>query len=494
VTPGQPGGPGVAALRDAVAEGRAKAVEGARATLAAIASDAGPGGLNAFLSHDAERLEARAAALDERVDQARSEGREPGRLAGVCVAVKDNLCTTDLPTTCGSRLLEGYRSPYEATAVRRLRAAGALVAGKTNMDEFAMGSSTENSAYGPTRNPRSRDRVPGGSSGGSAAAVAAGVVPAALGSDTGGSVRQPAALCGVVGLKPTYGAVSRYGLVAFASSLDQVGTLGRTVDDAARLLEVIAGPDPLDATCADRPAPALADAARAADVDGVVVGVPDEYFPDALDGGVRDRLEAAIDALAARGARIRPVSLPHTRLAIPSYYVLAPAEASSNLARFDGVRFGRRVPAGAVEAMQTATRTAGFGAEVRRRIVLGTYALSAGYRERYYARAQAARERIRRDFDAVFAEGVDVLFTPTSPDTAFALGERVDDPYRMYLADVFTVPANLAGIPAISVPVGDVEGLPVGGQLMADRWAEPLLVRVAAGLERALADGAAVRA
>ncbi|NIP82189.1 MAG: Asp-tRNA(Asn)/Glu-tRNA(Gln) amidotransferase subunit GatA, partial [Gemmatimonadetes bacterium] len=428
---------------------------------------------------------ARAARVDEEVERGRAEGRPPGRLAGVPVAVKDNLTTLDYPTTCGSRILEGYRAPYEATAVRRLRAAGALIVGKTNLDEFAMGSSTENSAFGPTRNPWDPERVPGGSSGGSAAAVAAGLVPAALGSDTGGSVRQPAALCGVVGLKPTYGRVSRYGLVAFASSLDQVGTFGRTVEDAAALLEVIAGHDPLDSTSADRPAPGLL-AGLDDGVEGLVVGVPREYLPPELDDGIRHLAHAAIARLEHAGAEVREISLPHTGLAIPTYYVIAPAEASSNLARYDGVRYGLRVRAGSSRELYTATRSRGFGPEVKRRIMLGTYALSAGYRDRYYGRAQRVRGRIAGDFRAAFEAGVDVIFTPTTPEVAFRLGERVADPYRMYLADVFTVTANLAGLPAVSVPIGEVDGLPVGGQLLADHWREPVMVRAAAALEREL--------
>ena len=474
-----PAGRSVRALAAAVAEGTVPAADVARASSSAIeARDGGPEGLHAFLSHDPALLAARAAALDEELAAARAEGRAPPRLAGVPVAVKDNLATLDHPTTCGSRVLDGYRSPYEATAVRRLRAAGALLAGKTNLDEFAMGSSTENSAFGPTRNPHDPTRVPGGSSGGSAAAVAAGLVPAALGSDTGGSVRQPAALCGVVGLKPTYGAVSRYGLVAFASSLDQVGTFGRTVEDAAALLEVIAGRDPLDATCADRPPPELLGGIGDG-VDGLVVGVPREYFPPELDPGVRRLAESALERLAAAGAEVREISLAATRHAIPAYYVIAPAEASSNLARYDGVRFGPAHPAG------DAARAA-FGAEVKRRIMLGTFALSAGYQDRYYGRAQRVRRRIAADLRGAFRGGVDVVFTPTTPGPAFPLGERTGDPYRMYLADVFTVTANLAGVPGISVPIGRVDGLPVGGQLLADRWREPLLIRAAAGLERAV--------
>ncbi|MEX0912016.1 MAG: Asp-tRNA(Asn)/Glu-tRNA(Gln) amidotransferase subunit GatA, partial [Gemmatimonadota bacterium] len=404
--------------------------------------------------------------------------RADGPLAGVPIAVKDNIVTTEHPTTCGSRILEGYRSPFNATAVQRLRLAGGRIVGKTNLDEFGMGSSTEYSAFGPTRNPRDRERVPGGSSGGSAAAVAAGIVPAAIGSETGGSVRQPAAFCGVVGIKPTYGRVSRYGLVAYASSLDQIGVFGRTVDDAAAVLEVIAGHDPLDSTSADRPVPELRSAEKGA-LEGVVIGVPEEYFPAMLDDGVAQVCRAALRRLEGLGAELREVSLPTTPQAIPTYYIIAPAEASSNLARFDGVRYGVRPP-GAADLKEMYERTrALFGPEVKRRIMLGTYVLSAGYYDAYYARAQRVRRLIAGDFENVFASGVDAIFTPTTPTPAFRFGERTQDPYEMYLSDVFTVTANLAGIPALSLPVGSVGGLPVGGQLMAGPFAEETLVRVA---------------
>ena len=436
-------------------------------------------GLHAFLHLDREGAEAAAVALD------REGGR--GALDGMHVAVKDNLCTLGSPTTCGSRILEGYRSPFEATAVRRLREAGAIILGKTNLDEFAMGSSTENSAFGPTRNPHDPARVPGGSSGGSAAAVAAGFVQAALGSETGGSVRQPAAFCGIVGLKPSYGRISRYGLVAFASSLDNVGVFGRSVEDAARVLAAVAGVDPLDATCADRPLPDLVGAAGG-DVRGLVIGVPEEYFPPELDAGIARLCADALDLLRDAGAIVRPVSLPHTRFAIPAYYVLAPAEASSNLARYDGVRYGVRAPgAGTTLDVYLATRSAGFGTEVKRRIMLGTFALSAGYQDQYYGRAQRVRQLITRDFERVFDDGVDLLFTPTTPGPAFPIGERVDDPYAMYLSDVFTVTANLAALPALSVPIGRVDGLPAGGQFIAPRWREDVMLRAAATLEREVA-------
>ena len=420
-------------------------------------------------------------ALDPHAD--RQRGPRDGPLAGIPVAVKDNLTTADFPTTCGSRILQSFRSPYEATAVRRLRGAGAVIIGKTNMDEFAMGSSTENSAFGPTRNPWHPERVPGGSSGGSAAAVAAGIVPVAVGSDTGGSVRQPASFCGVVGIKPTYGRVSRYGLVAFASSLDQVGALGSTVRDTATLLEVLSGHDPRDATSVNRPVPPLT-AACERGVHGLVVGVPREYFPPGLDPLVRRLAERALGALEGAGAELRDVSLPHTRYAIPAYYIIAPAEASSNLARYDGVRFGRRCrEADSTERLYELSRSEGFGTEVKRRILLGTYALSAGYYDAYYGRAQEARAVIAGDFEQAFRDGVDVLFTPTSPTPAFKLGERIHDPYQMYLSDVFTVTATLAGVPALSVPIGLAQGLPVGGQLMAAHWREDTLLAAAAALE-----------
>ena len=446
----------------------------------ARASDEGESPIHAFLALGSvesagERTPAAGASVSS------------GLLAGVPVAVKDNLCTLDLPTTCGSRILEGYVSPYEATVVRKLRGAGGLVVGKTNMDEFAMGSSTENSAYGPTRNPRAPTRVPGGSSGGSAAAVAAGIVRCALGSDTGGSVRQPASYCGVVGIKPTYGRVSRYGLVAFASSLDQVGTFGATVEDAALLLQAIAGHDPRDATSSKRPVPDfLQDSERG--VEGLVVGVPKECFTQALDPAVRELCERALELLRGAGADVREVSLPHSEYAVPAYYLIAPAEASSNLARYDGVRYGRRAAgAASADAVYERTRTAGFGAEVVRRIMLGTFALSAGYYDAYYGRAQRARWAIAADFGRVWREGVDLVFTPTAPTPAFPIGERTHDPLSMYLSDIYTVTANLVGIPGFSVPVGAVEGLPVGGQLLAPHWEEARMIRAARGLESLVA-------
>ena len=448
---------------------------------------AGRDGLNIVLYED------RAAAREEaeKQDKIRSEGSSsdirhpPSGILGLPVAVKDNIATLGLPTTCGSRILDGYMSPYEATAVRRLRKAGAIVVSKTNCDEFAMGSSTENSAYGPTRNPIDPTRVPGGSSGGSAAAVAAGIVRIALGSETGGSVRQPASFCGVVGVKPTYGRVSRFGLVAFASSLDHIGVFGRTVDDAALGLGVIAGHDPNDSTSVELPVPDYRAAANES-LRGLVIGRPREYFTDALDPRIRARCDEAADRLAAAGAEIREVSLPHTSMAIPVYYIVAPAEASSNLARFDGVRYGLRITGEGLQGMYEATRSGGFGPEVTRRILLGTYVLSAGYYDAYYKKAMTIRALIRRDFERVFADGVHVLLTPTAPTTAFPLG-AISDPYEMYLSDIFTATANLAGIPGMSVPAGDVDGLPVGVQLLANHFDEYRMFAAAYALERAQA-------
>jgi aspartyl-tRNA(Asn)/glutamyl-tRNA(Gln) amidotransferase subunit A len=450
----------------------------------ASAVRAGPEGLNALLSTDREA----ALGAAEEVSRLHREGNQPRPLAGVPVVVKANIATLNMPTSCGSRILEHYVSPFESTVVTRLRTAGAIVMGKTNMDEFAMGSSTENSAFGPARNPLDPTRVPGGSSGGSAACVAAGIVRIALGSETGGSVRQPASFCGVVGIKPTYGRVSRYGLVAFASSLDQVGVFGRTVDDAALGLSVIAGRDRYDSTSADVPVDeyrALADG----DLDGVTIGRPREYFPESLDPRIRDRCDASLELLRRLGATVRDVSLPHTELAIPTYYIIAPAEASSNLARFDGVRYGLRVDAPTLRDMYERTRSDGFGPEVTRRILLGTYVLSAGYYDAYYRKAQEVRALITHDFRRVFDTGVNVLFTPTAPSPAFPLGTR-SDPYDMYLSDIFTATANLAGIPALSLPVGRVDGMPVGGQVIASHFDEAMLFRVAYALERALGEDA----
>lgn len=404
-----------------------------------------------------------------------------GVLSDLPVAVKDNICTADFPTTCGSRLLEGYRSPFDATAVERLRNAGATIVGKTNLDEFAMGSSTEHSAFGPTRHPHHRDRVPGGSSGGSAAIVAAGALPVALGSDTGGSVRQPAAFCGVLGIKPTYGRVSRYGLVAFASSLDQIGVISRTAEHAARVLAVISGRDDRDPTSAA--AEAFAMPAWSEALEGLTVGVPVEYVEAIETPGVRARIDATIARLRDLGAVVQSVSLPHTSIALSVYYLVASAEAASNLARFDGVRFGRRADGASADEVIRRSRSEGFGDEVQRRILTGTHVLSAEGRASFYDRARRARLRVTRDFHEAFRR-CDALFTPTTPTTAFRLAEYRDDPVSMYRADVFTVPASLAGLPAQSVPVGVADGLPVGGQFIAPPFEEARLLQIAHALEQ----------
>jgi len=426
--------------------------------------------------------EARAAA--ERVDRTVAAGDDPGPLAGVPIALKDNLCTRGVPTTCSSKILDGWLPPYDATVVQRLAAAGAVPIGKTNLDEFAMGSSTENSAFGPTRNPRDLTRVPGGSSGGSAAAVAAGFAPLSLGSDTGGSIRQPAALCGVVGVKPTYGRVSRYGLIAFASSLDQIGPFANTVADAAQLFEVIAGHDPRDSTSIPEGSPAVSEHLLDG-VDGLRVGVVTELLGEGIAPDVAARVREAAEALAAAGAKVEEASVPAAIYGLSAYYLIAPAEASSNLARFDGVRYGLRVNAATTNEMMIATRTAGFGAEVKRRIMLGTYALSAGYYDAYYGQAQRVRTLIARDFAAAY-ERFDVLLSPTSPTTAFAFGDKTADPLTMYLNDVCTIPSNLVGDPAMSVPFGTgADGLPVGVQVLAPALAEATMFRTAAVLEGA---------
>jgi aspartyl-tRNA(Asn)/glutamyl-tRNA(Gln) amidotransferase subunit A len=449
-----------------------------RVMQAIVTAETGPNRLNAFISYQYEA----AVSAAENADSAIARG-ESLPLAGLPVAIKDNICTLDLPTTCASRVLSNYRSPFEATAVKRLRHAGAVVVGKTNLDEFAMGSTTEHSAFGATRNPHDLKRIPGGSSGGSAAAVAAGLVPAALGSETGGSVRQPAAFCGVVGVKPSHGRVSRYGLVAFASSLDCVGVFGATVRDAANVTQVISGHDVYDSTTLAEDAPDFMSALEGADLRGVVVGVPAEYFPPDMDAGVSDVCRKTIERMRKAGATIRDVSLPHARYAIPTYYVIATAEASSNLARYEGVRYGVRAQdADSAAHVLDRTRSIGFGAEVKRRIMLGTYVLAAGYHDQYYARAQRVRGLITLDVQRAFDDGVDVLFTPTTPSVAFEAGAKVD-PYDLYLSDIFTVTANLAAIPAISVPIGKADGMPVGGQLMARRWDEHTMFRAAAGLE-----------
>ena len=466
-------------LAAAIRNGEASAVEVLDDYLAVI--DANDGEIHAFnlVTRDAAR--AQATAIDQRV----ASGEDPGLLAGVPVALKDNLCTRGVPTTCSSRILDGWRPPYDATVVTRLREAGAVMVGKTNMDEFAMGSSTESSAFGPTRNPHDTSRVPGGSSGGSAAAVAAGFAPVALGSDTGGSIRQPAALCGVVGMKPTYGTVSRYGLVAFASSLDQIGPLTTTVADAALVFDVIGGHDPADSTSLDRPAPRVLSVLDEG-IQGMTVGVLTEFLEDA-DADVVARTRQAAEACVAAGARVEEISVPEVRLGLSAYYLIAPAEASSNLARYDGVRFGLRVDAEDTTAMNTATRSVGFGAEVKRRIMLGTYALSAGYMDAYYGQALRVRTKIIEGFARAYRR-CDVLLGPTTPSTAFSIGAKVGDPMTMYLSDVCTIPTNLAGHPAISIPFGSGDaGLPVGVQLLAPALAENTLLRAAAVIEAAAA-------
>jgi aspartyl-tRNA(Asn)/glutamyl-tRNA(Gln) amidotransferase subunit A len=463
----------------AVRSGTRSAVDVVEEHLIAIA--ARDGEVHAFNLVTADQARRAALALDRRV----AAGEDPGPLAGVPVALKDNMCTSGVPTTCSSRILEGWRPPYDATVVEKLAAAGAVVVGKTNLDEFAMGSSTENSAFGPTRNPHDTSRVPGGSSGGSAAAVAAGFAPLALGSDTGGSIRQPAALCGVVGMKPTYGAVSRYGLVAFASSLDQIGPLARTVADAAALYEAVAGHDPRDTTSIPEPV-APVSAGLADGVAGLRVGLVTELCEaEGIEADVTARLREAADALEHAGAKVDEVSVPAAVYGLSAYYLIAPAEASSNLARYDGVRYGLRVDAPTTGEMYDRTRTEGFGAEVKRRIMLGTYALSAGYYDAFYGKALRVRTLILRDFEAAYA-GFDVLLSPTAPSTAFALGAKTADPLTMYLNDVCTIPSNLAGHPAMSVPFGaGDDGLPVGVQVMAPALAEPLMFRVAAAVEAA---------
>jgi aspartyl-tRNA(Asn)/glutamyl-tRNA(Gln) amidotransferase subunit A len=456
--------------RDALRARQVSSVELTDAYLARIAAlDAQ---LGVFVTVTGEQARAAAQAAD-----ARRAAGEDAPLLGVPIALKDVLCTAGVRTTCSSRILESFVPPFSATVVERLQAAGAVALGKTNMDEFAMGSSTENSAFFPTRNPWDPERVPGGSSGGSAAAVAASLAPASLGTDTGGSIRQPAALCGVVGLKPTYGRVSRYGLVAFASSLDQIGPFAWTAADCALLLNVIAGPDPLDSTALPDPAPDYL-AELDGNLRGLRVGVPREYLTAGLEPGVETTVRAAIEHLAALGAEVGEVSLPHTEYGVAVYYLLAPAEASSNLARYDGVKYGSAVSAPSLLDGYFRTREEGFGPEVKRRIMLGTYALSAGYYDAYYRKAQQVRTLIKGDFDRAF-EQFDVLAAPTSPTVAFRLGEKVADPLAMYLSDVCTIPVNLAGLPGLSLPCGFVDDLPVGLQLIGPPLAEGRLLRVA---------------
>lgn len=443
-------------------------------------------GLNATLDWSADVLEQEAARVDAMPS--------PMPLHAMPVALKDNIVTVEQPSTCASRILEGYTSPFNATVVDRLRAAGAMMVCKANMDEFAMGSSTENSAFGRVKNPLDPARVPGGSSGGSAALVAAGVVPVALGSETGGSVRQPASFCGVVGVKPTYGRVSRYGLIAFGSSLDCISIFADNVTNAAATLGVMAGHDPLDATSSRQPALPLAPT-DLPNLKGLVVGLPREYYPADLHPGVRAGLERTIAAVRAQGAEVREVSLPHSKYAVPTYYIVAPAEAASNLARFDGVRYGLRKQreGGDVADMYRRTRGEGFGPEVRRRILVGTYVLSAGYYDAYYGRAQAVRALIAQDFRQVFESGVDLLLTPTTPTPAFKAGEKADDPVAMYYADIFVCAVNLAGLPAMSFPVGRSEGLPIGAQLIAPMFAEQRMLAAAQVLERVVSATEEVR-
>jgi aspartyl-tRNA(Asn)/glutamyl-tRNA(Gln) amidotransferase subunit A len=469
-------------LAAGIASGTTSSVEVTQAHLDRIA--AVDGEIHAFLHVDGERALAAAAAVDAKI----KAGEQVGPLAGVPLALKDVLTYTGAPTTCGSKILEGWYPPYNATVTQRLLDADIVILGKTNLDEFAMGSSTENSAYGPTRNPWATDRIPGGSGGGSAAALAAFEAPLAIGTDTGGSIRQPAAVTGTVGVKPTYGGTSRYGLVALASSLDQPGPCARSVLDAALLHEVIAGHDPRDSTSIDAAVPRVVEAARSGDIRGMKIGVVTELGGEGYAPGVQQRFDESVELLASLGAEIVEVSCPHFKYALPAYYLILPSEASSNLAKFDGMRFGLRVGddgAHSAEQVMALTREAGFGAEVKRRIIIGTYALSSGYYEAYYGQAQKVRTLITRDFDAAFAQ-VDVLVSPTTPTTAFKLGERVDDPLAMYMNDLCTIPSNLAGNASASFPVGLDDGLPVGLQVMAPPLSDDRLYRVGAALERSL--------
>jgi aspartyl-tRNA(Asn)/glutamyl-tRNA(Gln) amidotransferase subunit A len=472
-----------AELSAALTAGEVSATEVARAHLDRIA--AVDDRVHAFLHVAADGALAQAGEIDAH----RRAGEPLGPLAGVPVAVKDLFTTIGMPTTCGSRILEGWHPPYDATITRRLKQAGAIILGKTNMDEFAMGSSTENSAFGPSRNPWDLDKVPGGSSGGSSAAVAAYEAPLAIGTDTGGSIRQPAAVCGIVGTKPTYGGSSRYGVVAFASSLDTPGPLARTVLDAALLHEAISGHDPCDSTSIDAPVPPVVAAAREADVAGMRIGVVTELGGEGYQPGVLSRFTEAVELLESLGAKVTEVSCPHFRYALPAYYLIAPSECSSNLARFDAMRYGLRAGDDGgrdAEEVMALTREEGFGAEVKRRIILGTYALSSGYYDAYYGKAQQVRALIIQDFFAAFGQ-VDVLVSPSTPTTAFLIGERADDPIAMYLADLATIPSNLAGNAAISVPCGlaPEDGLPVGLQVMAPPLADDRVYRVAAAAEAA---------
>jgi aspartyl-tRNA(Asn)/glutamyl-tRNA(Gln) amidotransferase subunit A len=464
-------------VRSGLASGSITATALAEKHYAEIASRDGE--INSFLALSRDRAMAQAA----KIDRMAAKGDSLPPLAGVPIGIKDVLAMQGAPTTAGSLILKGYRPPYDATSVGKLEAAGAILLGKLNCDEFAMGSSNENSAYGPVLNPKALDRVPGGSSGGSAAAVAANFAVATLGTDTGGSIRQPAAFCGVVGVLPTYGRVSRYGLIAFASSLDRVGPFTKNVKDAATVLQVIAGIDVMDATSADRPEEDYVGALEKP-VKGLRIGVPQEYFGEGLDSEIRDAIDSVLAGLKTAGCVVKPVSLPHTKYAIPTYYVIATAEASSNLSRFDGVRFGLRAEeAKTLSAMFRKTRDAGFGPEVKRRILLGTYALSAGYYDAYYRKAQQVRTLLTRDFLTAFAD-VDVLVAPVTPTPAFKLGEKTDDPVKMYLEDIYSVAASLAGICGMSVPCGEnKEGLPIGVQVLGSHFGEATMLRIAQAIE-----------
>jgi len=465
-------------LRSRILRREVSAEEAARAVLAHVQRY--EPAVRAYVTVDAKDALAQAREIDRRI----AAKEQVGELCGIPVAVKDNMCTLDMPTTCSSNILKSFVAPYEATVVKAIKQAGAVIIGKTNLDEFAMGSSTENSAFGATRNPWGADRIPGGSSGGAAAAMAADLGAMALGSDTGGSIRQPAALCGVVGLKPTYGRVSRYGLVAFASSLDQIGPITKDVEDAGLLMNVIATYDPRDSTSAPEPTPNYV-AALQSDMAGVRIGLPKEYFGEGLDREVEHAIRAAASKYKELGASVVDVSLPHTEYAVATYYIIATTEASSNLARYDGVHYGHRTrrKSDLIE-LYSRSRAEGFGPEVKRRIMLGTHALSAGYYEAYYLKAGQVRALFRRDFDRAF-EKVDVILCPTSPTPAFKMGEKVSDPLSMYLSDIYTISANLAGIPGISIPCGfSSEGLPIGLQLMAKPFDEERLLRVAYAFEQ----------
>lgn len=436
--------------------------------------------VKAFITITADLAMERARELEESL----MKGEDVGVLAGVPIAIKDNICTRGIPTTCASRILENFVPPYDATVVKLLKEAGAIIIGKTNMDEFAMGSSTENSAFFPTHNPYDLERVPGGSSGGSAAAVSARETPLALGSDTGGSIRQPASFCGIVGFKPTYGRVSRYGLVAFASSLDQIGPLTATVEDCILLFSVIGRHDPMDSTSAPLPTPPLEEM-LVPEVKGIRIGLIQELFGEGIEEEVREKVLKAVQYLEEAGASVEWVSLPHLSYALPCYYIIAPSEASSNLARYDGVKYGLRIPGEGILQMYMETRDKGFGPEVKRRIMLGTYALSAGYYDAYYLKALKVRSLIKRDFDKAF-ERFDILISPTSPIPPFKIGEKIDDPLKMYMADICTIPVNLAALPALSIPAGlDSQGLPVGLQMIGKPFEEPTLLRSALAYEKA---------